>query len=204
MKCLKIWLTVCGFMSQAFSEEIKAQESADVENVFKVNVVSPGISYETPIGKKQTIYIEAYLSPYFSFSYSSNFGSSTDFGAIPSFDVAYRYYYNGKKRAEEGLTTSLNNMNYFTFVYNAGIYKETIPGYYEDETKLRVQHVIGIAWGFQRNYNNRISIDVNVGPGCAISSSSDINPAGQSYSKLNIEPALVLKARFGFWLNKRK
>ena len=204
MKRLKIWLTICALMSQGISYEIKAQESADAENVLKVNLVSPSISYETAIGKKQTIYIEACLAPYFTFLYSSEFGSHSDFRLIPSFDLAYRYYYNGKKRANEGRTTSLNNMNYFTFVYNPSIYKETISDYYTSETKLRMQHLIGIAWGFQRNYNNRISIDVNVGPGCAISSSYDINMDGQYYSKRKIEPALVLKASFGFWLNKRK
>lgn len=204
MKYSRILLFSGMFIIQVLDSEIWAQEEADVENVFKVNVVSPGISYETRIGKKQTLYTEAFLALYFGFSFSSNYGSDFDFRAIPTLEAAYRYYYNGNRRANKGLATAMNNMNYFTFVYSPALYNEAVFEVYEYKEKLRLQHTIGVAWGFQRNYKSRISLDVYVGPGCTLSSSSGINDAGQSYSELNVDPTLVFKARFGFWLNRRR
>lgn len=51
--------------------KVNAQEEvADVENIFKVNYFLPGVSYETRIAKKQTLYTEAFLAYNFSFNYS--------------------------------------------------------------------------------------------------------------------------------------
>lgn len=205
MNHFRIWLAIYGIISLLIFNKAEAQEGANVENICKVNILTPGISYETRIGNKQTLYTEAYLALSFAFSYSSNFGSNADFAAIPSFEAAYRYYYNYRRRANKGLTTAMNNMNYVTFVYNPSIYnEEIILMNYETEKKLRMLHTIGIAWGFQRNYNNRISLDMYVGPGCAIYSSTGINIAGQYYTELNVEPTLVLRARLGLWLNRRR
>ena len=204
MKYCRIGLLTGALVCQLISNRIKAQDAAEVENVFKVNVLTPGLSYETRIGKKQTLYTEAYLALFFAFSYSSNFGSNADFRTFPSLDLAYRFYYNGSRRAGRGLTTSMNSMNYFTFVYTPTFYKEQISINSETEKKIRVQHTMGIAWGVQRNYNNCISLDAFIGPGCSISTSSGTNISGQLYSNVNIEPTLVFKTRFGFWINKRK
>lgn len=204
MKYSRLLLLPGIFISHIFYNEIKAQEASDVENVFKVNVISPGISYEMRIANKQTLYTEAYLALYYAFSYSSNFGSDSEFRAMPSLDVAYRYYYNGRSRANRGVTTAMNNMNYLTFVYNPGIYQKAVYTYYDYQTKPALQHTIGVGWGFQRNYANRISLDMHVGPGCVINTLSEVNAVGESFSELNVEPTLVLKMRIGFWLNKRR
>ncbi|MFT3749830.1 MAG: hypothetical protein QM768_16020 [Agriterribacter sp.] len=95
-------------------------------------------------------------------------------------------------------------MNYFSFVYIPSITDVAISDAYYDETRKRLVHTIGIAWGFQRNYKNRISLDLYIGPGCMIGKSTDINASGQYYSKIGIAPTIVANITMGLWLNKRR
>jgi hypothetical protein len=191
--------------SQLIVDNAKAQVDAPgAENVFKANLIAPGLSYEKRIGYRQTLVAEAYLAPYFAFSYSSNFGSDFYFALMPGVEAAYRYYYNGSRRADKGYTTSLNNMNYFSFVYIPTVTDVAISDAYVDETRKRVVHTIGVVWGFQRNYRNRISLDLYIGPGCMIGKSTDINASGQYYSKVGIAPTIVSTITMGLWLNKRR
>lgn len=83
-------------------------------------------------------------------------------------DIGYRYYYNGNTRVRRGVITTMNNMNYLTLVYVSGFYKESVTDWDVVYSSHRFVHNIGVAWGFQRNYNNRTSIDIYVGPGCTI------------------------------------
>lgn len=203
MNHFKVGLFFCFCMNQSLPES-KAQEEAEVEKVLKVNFISPGIAYETRVGRRQTIYSEAFLALYFGYSYSSNFGSSSFFRASPSLETGYRYYYNGNKRASKGVNTSLNSMNYLTFVYQPGFNDWAISDDYITEFKKRFTNTFGIAWGFQRNYENRISLDVYIGPACILASSTKINQQGGYSSAFAIAPTIVFKARVGLWLNKRK
>ena len=205
MRYAMIWSSVCVLTSQLIVDNAKAQVDApDAENVFKVNIIAPGLSYEKRIGYRQTLVAETYLSPYFTFSYSSNFGSNFYFTLLLGVKAAYRYYYNGSRRADKGYTTALNNMNYFSLVYIPSVTNVAISDAYFDETRKRVVHTIGIAWGFQRNYRNRISLDLYIGPGCMIGKSTDINASGQYYSKPGIAPTIVSTITMGLWLNKRR
>lgn len=204
MRCATIWSIACMLIGQLIVDKAMAQTDApDAGNVFKVNIIAPGVSYEKRIGYRQTLVAGAYLAPNFAFSYSSNFGSNFYFNLVPGIEAAYRYYYNGKRRTDKGYTTSLNNMNYFSFVYIPSITDVAISDAYYDETRKRLVHNIGIAWGFQRNYKNRISLDLYIGPGCRIGKSTDVNASGQYYSKIGIAPTIISNITMGLWLNKR-
>ncbi|MFT3749829.1 MAG: hypothetical protein QM768_16015 [Agriterribacter sp.] len=74
MRYAMIWSSVCILIIQLIADNAKAQvNTPDAENVFKVNIIAPGVSYEKRIGYRQTLVAGAYLAPNFVFSYSSNF-----------------------------------------------------------------------------------------------------------------------------------
>lgn len=194
---------LCCIVFYLFPCYLSAQEGQPVSDIFKVGFLDPGISFEKAAGKKQTLFINAHLSPYFSFLYSSSLGTSTDFRMEPSLTLHYRFYYNGKARVRKEKFTERNSMNYLTPVYNVVFSKRRLSTEHYEETSLRPIHSLVFSWGLQRNYNNRFSLDFNVGPGILFTRSSMPDGAGNikkaGYSSFTI----LVGANIGFWLNRR-
>ena len=175
-------------------------ESVDVTDVLKVNFFDPGISLEKRIGQSQTLYGQAFLSTAIFIGYSSSLGNISSVDIYPALTLQYRYYYNGNKRTSKGKRIEMNSMNYVTLVTDASFYKDNRY----DLNKSRIMKTLGAAWGFQRNYPKRFSLDINVGIGYAFGKETILNYPGE-YSDISYsEFTTIGQISLGFWLNRKK
>src|SRR5215213_6679834 len=149
-----------------FLASFLAGSSQDVDvSVAKVTILNPGLSYETRIGKFQTVYGQAFMNVSASYSYSSSMGSNSKFYFDPAVTLQYRYYYNGMKRMEMERRTEMNSMNYVAAVSEVIFSKMRLSTNYFDEWNRRAITRLGVVWGLQRNYRQRFSLDLNMGLG---------------------------------------
>lgn len=170
-----------------------------VTNVTKANFFDLGFSVERKIHKEETLYAQLFLSTSIYLGYSSSLGNMSSVDVYPAFTLQYRYYYNGEKRESKGKRTAMNSMNYITLIAEANIYEEKSF----DQTRQRSSKILGAAWGFQRNYPKRFSLDLNFGLGYFREKKLVMNLPGE-YSDLAYGRVTTLgHVSFGFWLNKK-
>lgn len=195
LMCLSILLT--SFFS-GFSQDV------DVTNVAKITILNPGLSYETRVGKFQTVYGQAFMNLSASYSYSSSMGSNSEFYFDPAATLQYRYYYNGMKRMEMEKRTEMNSMNYVAVISEVIFSKMRLTNDYFDESSRRGITRFGIAWGLQRNYKQRFSLDLNLGLGYMFAKGTTYNYSGQLTTKTITTPTMMGQFNIGFWLNREK
>ena len=182
----------------SFAQE---QDEVDVTDVFKVTVINPGVSYEKRVGKYQTLYGQLFVNTSVSAGWSSSFGNSFELYVDPAFTAQYRYYYNAKKRERKGKRTDLNSMNYLTGIFETLLSKRTVSASSFNEPNRRSINTLGVAWGFQRNYNSRFSLDLNLGLGYLVTKVS--YPNIYQASDVVGEFTTMGQINIGFWLNRR-
>jgi hypothetical protein len=183
-----------------FSQE----NEADVTNVTKVTIINPGLSYEARIAKFQTLYMQGFMSTSGYFSYSDALGTESAFYFDPAADIQYRYYYNGGKRFEMEKRTEMNSMNYVTIMSEIIFSKMRFTTSYVDESKRRAISRFGIGWGFQRNYAQHFSLDLNLGLGYLFSKGTTYDWNGQLTTKTISMPTAMGQLNIGFWLGQKK
>ena len=202
LKCFTSSLVILISLN-CFSQD---KDEATVTNVTKVTFINPGLSYELKIAKLQSLYAQAFMNTSGSFSASGSQGIKSKFYFDPAFDVQYRYYYNSKKRAEKGKRTEMNSMNYLTAAFEMVLSKRH-PHYVNYvENNIRPINTIGLAWGFQRNYKNRFSLDFYAGLGYLFTKETIPNPSsfGQTVIEHVGQISLLSQINIGMWLNRRK
>ena len=172
----------------------------DIRDVTKLNFFDPGISYEKRIGKLQSLTAQAFLSTSIYLGYSDALGNTSRIDIYPALSLQYRYYYNAAKRNAKGKRTEMNSLNYVTALAEVDFYREQLS-FTEDD--LRTLKVFGIAWGLQRNYPKRFSLDLSVGLGYVFSKQTTINDAGEYVTENTGAVTNIGQIGFGFWLNKR-
>lgn len=166
MKALLVCLTICCFSKDAFCQYEK--EEYATTDVFRINLISPGVSFEKSLSKISTLYARAYFSTTFLFNYSSSQGSEFKIYLDPALQGQLRFYYNGKKRAEQGHRVAMNSAEYITPLYDISYSKVAAANDYLEESSRRFIHKYGIGWGIQRNLKNKLSIDITLGPGVQV------------------------------------
>lgn len=175
----------------------------DIVDITKVSFFNPGFSYEKRIGKFQSILGQALLSTSISIGYSSSLGNTSSISVDPALYFQYRYYYNYERRQEKGKSTEMNSSNYLSPTFRTIFSKNRISTSHYSEDYRRPINTVGVVWGMQRNYNNRFSLDFNVGLGCLFTTATFSDNTGRiikgNVSKLSSLGQLNL----GFWLNKR-
>jgi len=182
-----------------------SQESGtEVTNVKKVTILNPGVSYEAKIARFQTIYVQGFISTSGYFSYSDALGTESAFYFDPAADLQYRFYYNGMKRFEMEKRTEMNSMNYVAIMSEVIFSKMRLSDTYIDESSRRAISKFGVGWGFQRNYAQRFSLDLNLGFGYLISKGTVVTLQQRKYSKNISLPTFMSQLNIGFWLNKKK
>ncbi len=181
----------------------QGKESADITNVTKATFFSPGISYEKRIGKLQSLYTQVFMATSFAIGYSSSFGNTSYIYFDPAITFQYRYYYNYKAREDKGKRTEMNSLNYIAGILETTFSKGSISSSYVTEKDRRAINVFGIAWGFQRNYLKRFSLDINFGPGYLYTTVTTMDDTGQLTTKNAGQFTTVGQVTLGFWLNKR-
>ena len=173
-------------------------------NVTKVTFINPGFSYEKSIARFQTLYVQAFMNTSATFSYSSSVGSSSKFYFDPAATLQYRYYYNGAKRLAKEKRTEMNSMNYVTAVFESVFTKRHTRNINYTEKNMRPINSLGLAWGLQRNYLKRFSLDLNVGLGYLFT--TETVPSGFATTiKENVGQLTPMgQINIGLWLNRKK
>jgi hypothetical protein len=179
-------------------------EDEGITDVIKITLINPGFSYEKNIGKLQSLYAQAFMNTSFGIGYSSSLGNTSYVHFDPAISLQYRYYYNLNSRLAKGKRTEMNSLNYLTSIIETTFSKGRISPAHFDETKRRAINALGLAWGFQRNYPRRFSLDLNFGAGYLYGKVTTMDLSGQSLSKNSGRFTTVGQFNLGFWLNRKK
>ena len=91
---LLFWLITPSLAQQNFDDQVPSVTT----NLWKVNLILPGVEYERALGNFSTINI----NPYVDLGYSSNFVLGDAWLVQPSLDVQLRRYYNLLRRSAKG------------------------------------------------------------------------------------------------------
>lgn len=148
-------------MFLSFTGLIIGQNGSKLErNLYKVNIINPGFTFEKSLTNSTSANLDANLS--FGFTVNNN---KTTILTAPFLRGQYRYYYNLKKRVAKGKDISnnsggflaLNSSYYFKPVGN-DVYISSYDGF-----------TFGGVWGFQKTYKSGINLSANTGLGYNIS-----------------------------------
>ena len=181
----------------------QSQESADITDVTKATFFNPGFSYEKRMGKLQSLYAQVFMNTSIALGFSEALGNTSSIYFDPAVSIQYRYYYNFKAREDKGKRTEMNSLNYIAGILETTFSKGSTSSSYLTEKDRRAINVFGIAWGFQRNYPKRFSLDINFGPGYLYTTVTTMNDTGQLITKNAGQFIPVGQINLGFWLNKR-
>lgn len=195
-----VYLLLLTISINSFSQQ---KDQPDITNITRATFFSPGISYEKRVGKFQSILGNAFVATSFSFSYSSSLGTNSDISFDPSLALQYRYYYNNRQRLAKSRRTEKNSLNYMSVIAETDFTKNSISSSYLVEEDRRPVYSIGVAWGFQRNYPKRFSLDLNLGGGYVFASNTKLNEFGQPVKVNSGRLTSIGNLSLGFWLNKR-
>jgi hypothetical protein len=138
------------------------EDPIDATNVTKINLLTPGISHEHRIGKKQTLHAALLTNVIIQSVMSSTF-SETNVYIDPAATLGYRYYYNLDKRAGQGKRYEKNSGNYVSAFSGLIFSKAPMNVDHYEEASRRAIGVFGAYWGLQRNYRGHFSLDLNLG-----------------------------------------
>lgn len=196
------FVCLCAFVFFAAPAFTQKGPHVDVTRVTKVVFLSPGFSYEDRLGKFQTVYLTAYLATSAYYTYSSSLGTDSRIYFDPALLVRYRYYYNGAARETKGKGTERNSLNFIGPLFDITFSKAALTDHSYEEDNRRAIYTLGIAWGIQRNYKKRFSLDLSLGVGYFFAKGTEpdhnLQPIHVSQSGFTIPGNFSL----GFWLNK--
>lgn len=130
------------------------------DNLIRLNVLTPGITYEKGISKIQTLCLDANLS------LVPTTSDETGLAKTVFFRLQYRNYYNLNKRLEMSKNINNNSGNYYAI--NSSYYFKSISD--NDFININDGLSVGVVWGLQRTYKNGININLNTGMGYVFSS----------------------------------
>jgi hypothetical protein len=180
-----------------------AQEMPDIRDISKVTIFNPGLSYEKRIGKFQSLYGQAFMNTSITLGYSDALGNMSSIYFDPALALQYRYYYNYGKRDARGKPTKMNNLNYVALIEETTFSRAAISSSYVNELDRRAINRIGVAWGLQRNFPKRFSVDLYIGPGYLWARSTSVDYNGYYISTRGEQFTIVGQLNIGIWLNKR-
>lgn len=197
-------LYFCLFLSAGICHA-QSHTNTDVTNITKLTFLNPGISYETRVGKWQTIYAQGFLNTSAYFSWSSSLGTNSGVYFDPAATAQYRYYYNAANREAKGKRTEMNSMNYVAGIVETIFTQAAADEYHLKEVDRRPVTTIGCAWGIQRNGLKRFSLDLNLGIGYLFTKGTMYNgDYSTDTHTVNVSKITGIgQLNLGFWLNKK-
>jgi hypothetical protein len=157
MKYLILIFTFC-FGQVSISQTTNGLE----KNLFKINILSPGFSYEKALGESNTFFIESSMG----FGFSTR-GNRTTYLFAPLLNSQYRMYYNLNKRQSKNRDISGNSGSYFAL--HGSYYFEPINSK-KEFFSLYDGFTAGGVWGFQKTYKSGLNLGANAGLGYNFSS----------------------------------
>lgn len=166
-------LMAIAFISLAFLG--KAQNNNVEKNITGAQIGLFGVDIydEFKIADKMTLRAEASLFPAI---WGGDMYAKTGFAFYPALTIQPKYYYNIKKRAENGKNSKNNSANYF------GLQVRFIPDWFmiSNESNLRLSNQINIipTYGFRRNFAEHFNYEFKVGIGYGTTFGNSTNDAG--------------------------
>lgn len=138
-----------------------AQDKPAVEkNLFKLNLLLPGVVYEHGFNNKNTLYSELSMG----FGYRSRNFSGSSWFFLPVINEQFRHYYNLEKRSLKGKKITGNSGNFIALnaIYNFKSFS-TNNGVISESS-----FIIAPVWGLQRTYKSSFNLGLNAGLGYSI------------------------------------
>ncbi len=164
---------------------LNAQINKNVEQgLFKVNALTPGVSYELGAGRNSTFNFEASVIPIA----RADSGGDFDWVLFPALGAEFRYFTNMNRRVQKGKNISGNSGNYVSFLNQAFITAPIIGSIEYDEP---VAYLGAFVYGLQRTYGKGFYFGAAVGPAFF---TGDNDPTATLY----------LDARLGWVIGGRK
>lgn len=134
--------------SSLLSTGIYAQQT---DEVWRLNIINPGIEYEQPVSSKSTISLNVGVG--YSGAYpklTSTSGTGGLYAFAPFADLQFKRFYNLKKRVSGNKATDHNSGNFISLRFR------TRGKSIQDNFHRYADYdfAIGPTWGIQRNYGN--------------------------------------------------
>lgn len=126
-------------------------------NLLKINILSPGITYERSLSENTTLCTDLNLS--LGISYNSNSGSNLL--STPYIREQYRYYYNLEKRKSKDKNIKNNSANFIAL--DGSYYLKPIGN--SQYVSVYDGFTFAPTWGLQRTYQSGINLGLTAGPG---------------------------------------
>ena len=174
------------------------------EDVGKVTFLNLGLSYEKAVGRTTTLYAHGFLVGSLSVGSNNFLGDDINFFVDPALNLQYRFYYNYYQRQDKGKRTAKNSMNYLAPVYELIFSRAAANLNYLIEENRRAVNRIGVVWGFQRNYANQFSLDLNLGLGYKLTKGSYYDMNNQLATRNTQQLDFISRINIGMWLGRRK
>jgi hypothetical protein len=126
------------------------------KNLFKINLVTPGLTYERGLSENSTLNVEIG----FSLDITTNDGQ-LQLLKIPFIRSQYRFYYNIDSRIQKKKSILGNSagfvaplISYYSKPLSHDIYVSGLDGF-----------TLGGVWGFQKTYKSNLNLSINTGLG---------------------------------------
>ena len=137
---------------------LTAQNNKQVEdNLFKINLINPGVEYEAGVGVNQTINLGLGLQ----FGAAGG-GGVFNYAFLPAFNGQYRYYYNLDRRLNKDKRIAGNSGNYLSAsatLFTADVIIGNV------ESGSGTAGFIGPVYGIQRTYPKGFNYTMEFGLG---------------------------------------
>ena len=154
------------------------------DNLFSLNVLAPGATYEFAVGNASTI--NASLE--FGILYRNSDFFEDGFGIYPGGTLQYRFYNNFKRRESKGKNTFGNMANFFA----PSVYLQSGNPLIGDlETVSDLNGGAGVIYGLQRTGKKGFQFNLMFGPFVF-------------FDDFDTEAGLLLDVRLGFVLGAKK
>lgn len=146
----KIFILWVLLVTPVIYSSVYAQKQVE-DQLFKLNLLLPGVNYELGVGERSTLNFELGLI----------LDWNGAFDIFPYLGADYRYFTNFERRLEKGKNISSNSGDYIAFV-NRGQVTAPLLGNFEYDSPIL--YVGGIVYGIQRTYGAGFYWGISGGP----------------------------------------
>ena len=153
-----------------FGTLLTAQEVNTPTSSLRINILNPGIGGEFQIAPAQTLSANFNVEPVVSATFpAENTGleSTYYFGALPTFDIEYRFYYNREKRVDQGRRIYNNTGPYLAPRLRYSTESIKISGddlTFDSSPRLETGGMIG----YQKTFNSNLQLGIGAGMGMGV------------------------------------
>jgi|GEM_PF-3315370 len=156
-----------------FGTMLTAQEANTPTSSLRINILSPGIGGEFQIAPAQTLSANFNFEPLILATFpaeDTGLESTYYFGALPTFDLEYRFYYNRQKRIEKGRSIYNNSGAYLAPRLRYSTNPIQVAG--DDSTLISAPRLeTGGMIGYQKTFNSNLQLGIAAGMGLGVYSS---------------------------------